>query len=519
MKKTYVVYENGEEKEKQIRNIPLRFILATLIIVLEILSVVGVIGALSIYVPYFYISVLVTWVGCVLSIFARRDNPDYKLPWLLFILVVPIVGFMCYLMFYSRNLSRRQTKKIDWIKTIKVDVDDKDVLSGVDDELIRSQALIIKSLSSSHLYKNTDIRYFSSGEQMHKAMIEDLKQAEEFIFLEYFIIEDGEFWGTILNELLRKVKDGVEVAVVYDDIGCMTTLPGNYFKQLQRIGVKCLPFSKLKGQANNEFNNRNHRKILVIDGKVGYTGGINIADEYINAIERFGYWKDVGVRLEGNAVNELTRLFIVDYEMSAKKQTFEPEKYFKHEQTQDCAGLCLPFGDGPKPLFQRQVAKTAIMNMLASAKNYVYITTPYLIIDNDLTVAIENAALRGVEVRIITPYIPDKKLILMITRSCYQRLISVGVKIYEYAPGFIHAKTYLADDKVGIVGTINLDYRSLVHHFENGVWIYDHPVLEDVKNDFLETQEKSYPVDENQYVGGWFKKFILATLKIFTPLL
>ncbi len=518
MKKTYAVNVNGREEERQVRNIPLRYIFAVLLIALEIAAVIATIVLLAMYVPYFYIAVLATWIGCVLSIFARKDNPDYKLPWLLFILVVPVVGFMCYLMFYSRNLSKRQAKRIDRIKGIKLSHNDDAQVNLIQDKLICSQATILKKLSSSHLYANTDLKYFPSGEQMHVSLIKDLKNAKEFIFMEYFIIEDGEFWGSILNILLCKVKEGVEVAVIYDDIGCMTTLPGNYYKQLQRIGIKCYPFSKLRGQANNEFNNRNHRKITVIDGKVGYTGGVNIADEYINKIERFGHWKDVGLRLEGEAVNELTRLFIIDYEISAKKPTFDIKNYVREHKV-ECPGLCIPFGDGPKPIFDRQVAKTAIMNMLACAKDYVYVTTPYLIIDNDLTVAIENASLRGVDVRIITPYVPDKKIILMITRSYYQRLISAGVKIYEYAPGFIHAKTYLADDKMGIIGTINLDYRSLVHHFENGVWIYDHRVLEDVKVDFLQTQEKSTSITEFQYKGGWFKKFILATLKIFTPLL
>ncbi|MDE7213864.1 MAG: cardiolipin synthase, partial [Anaeroplasmataceae bacterium] len=436
------------------------------------MSVIAVMTLLTMYIPYFYFAVVLTQFGVSIAIINRKDNPDYKLPWLFFNMLIPIIGFMLYFMFYSRKLTKKQSKRIKELVKQKIEKDDTSILSSVsqNSKIIASQAVLLNKLSDSHIYANTDIRYYSLGEELFAAMVEDLRKAEKFIFMEYFIIEDGLFWNTILEILKEKVKAGVEVRVVYDDIGCMMTLPGSYHKQLKKLGIKAVPFSRLRGQANNEFNNRSHRKITVIDGKVGFTGGVNIADEYINRIKRFGHWKDVGLRLEGDAVNELTRLFLIDYGLNDKKSNDNFIDYYSLESYEQ-EGYCIPFGDGPKPIFEKQVAKTAIHNMLNQAKRYVYITTPYLIIDSELLQALENASIRGIDVRIITPHIPDKKLVFLMTRSHYSSLINAGVKIYEYENGFVHAKTYLSDDETAIVGTINMDYRSLVHHFENGVWI------------------------------------------------
>ncbi len=518
MKKKIIITQNGKSVEREINHIPARYIIAVMLILFEIIAVISVMVILSLYLPYFWLADLLTQIGCVISIVARRDNPDYKLPWLLFVMAVPIVGFMCYFLFYERKLSGKRQRRLKKVWGLIAKWEALREKKLLDDSLAQSQVRVICRLSGSDLYQNTDIRYFSLGEEYFHSLISDLKNAKQFILMEYFIIEQGLFWNSVLEVLKEKVNSGVRTVVIYDDIGCMGTLPGNYYKQLCAQGIESVPFSRLRGQANNEFNNRNHRKITVIDGEIGYTGGINIADEYINRIEKFGHWKDVGLRLEGEAVGELTRLFFIDYEMSIRKSSLDFKSCLSNHTVEN-RGYCIPFGDGPKPVFKRQVAKTAIMNMLAQAEKYVYITTPYLIIDNDLTVAIENAALRGIDVRIITPHIPDKKLILMITRSYYERLISCGVKIYEYTPGFIHAKIYLSDDKYAIVGTINLDYRSLVHHFENGVWIYKHDVLKEIKEDFIRTQEKSAEIEEREFVGGWLKKFTIAALKVFTPLL
>ncbi|MDE6407020.1 MAG: cardiolipin synthase [Anaeroplasmataceae bacterium] len=512
MKKKIIINEYNKHKEREINYIPFRYILAIFLVVLETVGVIAVMTLLTMYIPYFYFAVVLTQFGVSIAIINRKDNPDYKLPWLFFNMLVPIVGFMLYFMFYSRKLTKKQSKRIKNLVKQQMEKDDTKEITEVsqDSEIIASQAVFLNKLSESHIYGNTDIRYYTLGEELFAAMVEDLRKAEKFIFMEYFIIEEGLFWNTILEILKEKVKNGVEVRVVYDDIGCMMTLPGNYHKQLKKFGIKAVPFSRLRGQANNEFNNRSHRKITVIDGKIGFTGGVNIADEYINKVKKFGHWKDVGLRLEGEAVNELTRLFLIDYGLNDTKSNDNFMNFYNtefHEQ----AGYCIPFGDGPKPIFEKQVAKTAILNMLNQAKRYVYITTPYLIIDNELLQALENAAIRGIDVRIITPHIPDKKLVFLMTRSNYTCLMNAGVEIYEYEKGFIHAKTYLSDDETAIVGTINLDYRSLVHHFENGVWIYKHKVIEDIKNDFLCTQEKSIKFEKNMLKENLFQRFIRAS--------
>lgn len=498
MKKKVIAYDkNGRQTEKEINYIPFRYILAILLTAAETIAVLAIVIALMYYIPYFSIAVLLTQIFVILQIVNSNDNPDYKIPWLLVVLLIPVAGFMIYFMYYSRKLPKKFIKRLEELNDAKVKDDTKEIaLLEQEDILAYRQALQICITSNTHLYQNTHMKYFEIGEKMHSAMLEDLKNAEKFIFMEYFIIEEGIFWNSILDILKEKVNSGVEVKVVYDDIGCMSTLPGDYYKQLGKLGISAVPFSRLRGQANNEFNNRSHRKILVIDGKVGYTGGINIADEYINQLERFGHWKDTGIRLQGEAVIELTTMFITDYSLNFRKSTADYEKYYICEKYTD-RGFVMPFGSGPRPIYEKEVGKAVIMNMLNQAKRYVYITTPYLIIDNELCQAIENAAVRGIDVKIITPHIPDKKIVFGMTRSSYRRFIDSGVEIYEYTPGFIHAKMYLSDDEIAMIGTINLDYRSLVHHFENGVWMYKCDVINDIKDDITDTISKSEKIEKD----------------------
>ncbi len=509
-------------RKKNINNVsallPFRLTFTIIIILLEFLAVIAIVVGLSIFSCVFIVFEALTQIGCVISIISKNDNPDYKAPWLLFVLLIPIVGFMSYLMFYSRKLSPRQIRQLKKAKYAKQKFFNKSALDKIADPLAKSTALFLTKSANTEVYQNTDATYFCSGEQYFYSLIKDLTKAKEFIFVEYFIIKRGHFWNSILSVLKEKASSGVEVRVLYDDIGCIRTLPYNYYKTLRKMGIKCEVFSKLRGQANNEFNNRNHRKIAIIDGKVAYTGGINIADEYINQVKRFGHWKDAGVRLFGSAVNELTSTFILDYNMSSKTADLNPQQYMRIVSGKN-KGFCVPFCDGPNPIFDKQVSKTAIINMLSHAKRYVYMTTPYLIIDNELSQAIENTALRGVDVKIITPHVPDKKIIFRLTRSAYKPLIKSGVKIYEYTPGFIHAKTYLSDDETAIVGTVNLDYRSLSHHFENSVRFYRHKVIKDIKADFINTLSYSQLATENEHAGGPLKRFFTAILKVFSPLL
>jgi len=521
MKRSYTIQINGKNEEREYSYIPVRYIIAVFISVFEVLAVLAIVVACCYYIPYFYLLAWLTEIGCVLKIIASDDNPDYKVPWLLFVLIVPIAGFMLYFMFYSRTLQKRFIRRLDDLSCYDYESDYSGLLNQLRDEspVAAAQAKMLCNISCSQLFSNTKQQYFPLGENMFAAMIEDLKKAKQFIFMEYFIIEEGRFWNAILDVLKEKAASGVEVRVLYDDIGCMMTLPGNYHKQLRCFGIQAVPFSRLRGNADSEFNNRSHRKITVIDGKIGYTGGVNIADEYINEVKRFGHWKDTGLRLEGEAVWELTRLFLRDYGINVRKLPENTVELYPKQEELTESGWLIPFGDGPNPIYKRRVGKSVIQNMLASASDYCWMTSPYLIIDNDLCTDMENAALRGVDVRIIVPHIPDKKLVFMMTRSLYSRLISAGVKIYEYEPGFIHAKSYLADDEYAMIGTINLDYRSLVHHFENGVWMYRCAALADLKADIEDTLYKCIPVTERMMKTNLLQRIICSVVRVLAPML
>ncbi|MBQ9785612.1 MAG: cardiolipin synthase [Clostridia bacterium] len=518
--KKKIRYQKGRETvEREYNYIPVRYILAVMITLLEVGMVIGSVVLLSWLVPYFYIACWITQIVCVVSIIASDDNPDYKVPWLLFVMILPIAGFMLYFMFYSRTLQKKFVKRLDQLKARRYESDGA-LIGRLKKEEPRAagQAQMLCDMADCALFQNTKQTYYPLGEDMHRALLEDLERAEKFIFMEYFIIEEGVFWNSILEILKKKAAAGVEVRVVWDDIGCMSTLPGNYAKILGSYGIAATPFSRLRGNADSEFNNRSHRKITVIDGRVGYTGGVNIADEYINERVRFGHWKDTAIRLEGDAVRELTRLFLVDYGINAKDLPDDRFDYFDTGAPAEASGYVIPFGDGPNPLYRRRVGKSVICNMLNNATRYVYMTTPYLILDNDTCQCIENAALRGVDVRIIVPYIPDKVIVYGMTQSYYQRLMRAGVRIYEYEPGFIHAKSYLADDEYAMIGTINLDYRSLVHHFENGVWMYRCDSIRDLKADIEDTLAKSVEVPAERRTNLLTRAF-RAVVRIFAPML
>ncbi|MBQ8141331.1 MAG: cardiolipin synthase [Clostridia bacterium] len=521
MKKKLEYQVRDKTVEREYNYIPCRYILAIVITVFEVAAIVGIVIALCYFVPYFYILAWLTEIFCVIRIVSSDDNPDYKVPWLLFVLILPVAGFMLYLIFYSRVLKKKYVNRMKELKNISYRREDGELLDRIRSEspVAASQANMVCGISEAHLFTDTKQTYFPLGEDMYPSLIADLEAAERFIYMEYFIIEEGRFWNSILEVLKAKAAQGVDVKVLYDDIGCMMTLPGNYHKILASYGIEAAPFSRLRGSADSEFNNRSHRKITVIDGRVGYTGGINLADEYINEIVKHGHWKDTGIRLEGEAVWELTRLFLLDFGINVKKMPKYHEELFPRQIGIRDGGYLIPFGDGPRPLYNRRVGKSVIQNMLNGAVRYVYMTSPYLIIDSELCGSVENAALRGVDVRIIVPHIPDKKMVFEMTRSFYPRLMAAGVKIYEYEPGFIHAKSYLCDDDIAMIGTINLDYRSLVHHFENGVWMYKCEAIGELRDDIEKTFEKSIRITSEMLKINVVKRFINAVIRIFAPML
>lgn len=518
MKKKIIVYDKNKNKvEKTINYLPVRYTVSILLSIFWILVILfGVVFLSFKFIIFSFLSIALQII-VVISIVCSNDNPDYKVPWLLIVIVFPVIGYMCYFLFYRRKLSKKYVRKLNDLSNT-LSFDDTKTLDLIDNELIKSQIKALKKNSNCHVYNSTNIKYLPNGENYFEYLIKDLKEAKKFIFLEYFIIEDGVFWNSILDVLKEKIKENVEIKVIYDDIGCMSKLSGTYYKTLQKLGIDCVVFGKLKGTANSEFNHRSHRKIFVIDGKVGYTGGVNLADEYINIGSKFGHWLDTGVRLEGTAVNELTRMFLIDFYSQTSKNDNNVERFYIDHRVQSDS-IIVPFGDGPKPIYEYQVGKSVIMNILNQATKYVYITTPYLIIDNELTNCIINTVKRGVDVHIIVPHIPDKKIVFNVTKSTYIYLIEQGVHIYEYLPGFIHSKLYLADDVIGMIGSINLDYRSLVHSFENGVLIYKDKELLKIKEEFEILITKSKYMNAVGNLKRPYLTILRILAKIFSPLL
>lgn len=461
------------------------------------------------------------YIGTILAIVNRNMPPESKVTWLLFA-VVPVFGFLLYLMIGEWRLSKKEIQQLEKMDSMKFREDNSYDLRVELKQENKSAFGIVKSLLSmdhnADVYDGTASQYFSLGEEMFEAMLDDLRSAKKFIFLEFYIIDPGVMWNRILEILVDKVQQGVEVKLLYDDIGCMATLPGDYTKRLRKMGIDAHKFNKVIPRMTVAYNNRDHRKILVVDGQVGYTGGINLADEYINHIVRFGHWKDGGVRLEGRAVKALTRLFLMNWYINRGEIT-DFDRYHFDSQRVEGKGLYIPYGSGPKPIYKEQVGKAVYQNIINQAIDYVYITTPYLIIDYDLTEDIKNAAMRGVDVRIVTPFIPDKKLIQIVTRGAYPDLLEAGVKIYEYTPGFIHSKNVISDDELAVVGTINFDYRSLVHHYENAVLMYQTESIADIKQDFEDLFDVSKEISLETLQNSWYQRLLKEIMQLFAPLL
>ena len=461
------------------------------------------------------------YISTILAIVNRNMPPESKVTWLL-IAVVPVFGSLLYLMFGERRLSKKEMKQLENMESMEFREDNSRELRLKLKEENKAVYGMVKSLLSmdhnADLYNGTSSTFFPLGDQMFKQLLEDLRSAKKFIFMEFYIIDEGLMWDSILEILIEKVKEGVEVKLLYDDIGCMATLAGNYTKRLRKLGIDAHKFNKVIPRLTVAYNNRDHRKILVIDGQIGYTGGINLADEYINQIERFGHWKDSAVRIEGRAVKALTRLFLMTWYIN-QGEIEDFDKYHMENRAVDGEGLYIPFGSGPKPIYKSQVGKAVYQNMINQATDYVYITTPYLIIDYDLTEDIRNAALRGVDVRIVTPFIPDKKLIQIVTRGAYPDLMEAGVKIYEYLPGFVHSKQVLVDDEIAVVGTINFDYRSLVHHYENAIWMYETPEIPKIRADFDNIFAVSREIKLETFRVAWYQHLVKEIMQLFAPML
>ena len=371
-------------------------------------------------------------------------------------------------------------------------------------------------------YETTGVRYFPLGDDMFPVLLKELKKAEHFIFMAYFIVEHGAMWDAILKVLETKAAEGVEVRFMYDGMGNLFTLPHGYEKAMQEKGIQCKIFAPVRPALSSYQNNRDHRKICVIDGHTAFTGGVNLADEYINQRVRFGHWKDTAVMLKGEAVWNMTAMFLHMWNViTNNREDHSLEKYLPHvwhPEAFEGDGYIQPFCDSP--LDNETVGENVYLNIINRAKRYVYICTPYLVIDNEMMTALCLAAKSGVDVRLMTPGIPDKKLVFLLTQSYYEQLLEAGVKIYEYQPGFLHAKSFVCDDEIAVVGTINLDYRSLYLHFEDGVWIYRNQVIYDIKKDFTDTLEYCNPVSLEFCRGRNIAvRAMQSILRLFAPML
>ena len=492
------------------------------IILIELFLVFGIILYMSQIAPIIWVTlVFLISVATVIAIVNRSMSPESKVTWLI-VTFVPVFGPLLYLMFGERRLSKKELKQLQELNSIAFHENNGRQLHLQLQETDKPAYGIINALlhmdSNAEVYDQTDSQFFASGGEMWKQMLEDLKRAEKFIFLEYYIVDEGLMWDSILEVLEEKASQGVEVKMLYDDIGCMVTLPGDYTVHLRSKGIDAHKFNKVIPRMTVAYNNRDHRKILVIDGQISYTGGINLADEYINRIERFGHWKDSGIRIDGPATQAFTRLFLMNWYIN-RGEISDFDQYHLENQTRFGSGLCIPYGSGPKPIYKTKVGKIVYQNLINQAEDFVYITTPYLIIDYDLTEDIKNAAMRGVDVRIVTPHIPDKKLIQLVTRGAYPDLLSAGVRIFEYTPGFIHSKQMIVDDRFAAVGTINLDYRSLVHHYENAVLLYKTESIADIRKDFEEIFEQSQEIFSDTINPTWYQMMIKEVTQLFAPML
>ena len=469
---------------------------------------------------YFFVNTLCT-VLAVITVFYITNSSgksSYKILWIIFILVVPIFGVVAYMLLgggrvfphVKRKMQKCENKYINQLpKNQKV----HETLR-YSDGIHSRQADYLAFESGFPLYKNSSVEFLAPGEEFFPRFLEELEKAEKYIFIEFFIIAEGKMWNAVSEILERKVQEGVEVKVLFDDFGSIKRQHKSFINRLRRKGIEIAVFNKIRPSMDIFMNNRNHRKIVIIDGKVAVTGGLNLADEYINQLERFGYWMDCAVIIKGDAAKSFLAMFCSTWEFTTGKGINMAEHISEEKVLEK--GFLLPYADGP--LDDKNPAEGIYMQIINSAQRYIYITTPYLIIDNSMKECLRLAAKSGIDVRIITPHIPDKWYVHPVTQYNYYDLLEAGVKIYEYTPGFIHSKLFVSDDSVATVGTVNMDYRSFIFHFECGVWICGNRSVGDIKEHFnsllLHCEEITL---KKLRKSPWHIRLKRAVLHLFAP--
>lgn len=460
---------------------------------------------IGIYIHTFFIILSIIVVIFVVS---SNINPEYKIAWIIPLLAFPVFGTFFYLLYHQNNITPKRIEKYN-----KIVADRNKLLKSIPNELDYKEIVYLNN-NGWRYYRNSKIELLSSGQEKLDKLLIDLNNASEFILIEYFIISKGKMYTQIFDVLKKKAKEGVEIKIIYDDFGSVDNLPFNFKHKMKKCGIDVIPFNRINFHLNFSMNYRTHRKIVVIDNKIAYTGGINIGDEYINDYKRFGHWHDSSFRITGSAVWSLTLIFLENWNFSSKNQV-DYDKYYREYEV-NSNEILAPFADNP--IEDYLITKSALLYLIGEAKSEILITTPYLILDNEIITALKLAVKSGVDVKIIIPGIPDKKLVYLVSESYALDLVKAGVKIYKYKPGFIHSKMYLFDNKKAIVGTTNLDFRSLYLHFENNVLVYNSPVLNEIRKYILDTIKNS----EIQSIESLKKnklivKFVQSILRGFSP--
>lgn len=499
-----------------------RFLFIVLLLILQVVLYVSVYWQLKAYLTYLSAVMGVFTLLMVIYLFNCDMDATVKLTWMFMIAVVPLPT-ACFLFFTKTNAGQGRIKK----RVRKLIEDTKDAIAQPEDVIrrVRDDGSGVAALSA-YLNRNgcfpvfdrTEVVYFPVGEKKFEAMLEELKKAEKYIFMEYFIIEEGYMWGRILEVLIAKARAGVDVRVMYDGMCEVSLLPSDYTKRLARQGIKAKAFSPIRPVVSSHYNYRDHRKILVIDGRVAFNGGVNLADEYINRVQRFGHWKDTALMIKGAAAQSFALLFLQMWNIDEKSPEFLPYLEAAGDYPLNAGGYVMPYGDCP--LDEDKAGEAVYMDILNRANEYVHIMTPYLILDGEMEGALKYAAERGVDVKLILPGIPDKKAAYALAKSHYWSLVRAGVKIYEYTPGFVHAKVFVSDDIKAVVGTINLDYRSLYHHFECGTFLYRTDCIADIERDFQDSLAKCRQVTPESIMkekGSY--KLAGSVMKFIAPLM
>ncbi len=508
-------------QKKWVRMVFRRRVTVIFLLLLQIAFMVAMIYSSSQTYRWVYNVLSVISLGVVLYVISSPSRALYKLLWSITILSFPLFGGLLYLMVRLQGFTMAFKKRLrlseqSVTESFSTEPEILEQFSG-QYPAYQHQAHYLTKQCGFRLYGNHSVSYLSPGEEKFSALLSALEEAEHFIFLEYFIIQEGKMWNSILDVLKRKAAEGVEVRLIYDDMGCFLLLPLDYKNYLEQCGIRCVVFNKFRPALSTLQNHRDHRKIAVIDGKWAFTGGINLADEYINETIRFGHWKDSSIRVTGESVNGFTLMFLTMWQaLTGEKEDMGSYLQPKEAETEN-DGFIIPYSDSP--IDSEYVGEQVYLNLINGARDYLYIMTPYLIIDDVLVSALILAAKNGVDVKILTPGMPDKQYVHMTTQSYYRELIFGGVEIYEYTPGFVHAKVMVADDTVATVGTVNLDCRSLYLHFECGAWLCGTCAISDIKEDFLKTLEKSKKIEDKDLKIGFIQRVLQSLFRLFAPLM